>query len=372
MGILLPVDELIAEAQMINGAGAADPRATEGLDVLAGALDDEAGLTPSGRDAAFKSLAGYQETRLRVASLLRRHPAIADRPIERPIFVTGPHRSGTTLLHRMLAAHPGLRAPQLWEQLHPAHDGDAEPLIRHAQSHVDEYFAAAPDLKAIHYLEPTLSDECHRLLGPTFRTEIFELRYRVPSYGRWLATQDRRGPYAYHRLLLRCLLWRRPADRLVLKDPFHLDHLDALAATYPDAFVIRLHRDPAQTVPSACRLTRTIRAARSQHVDVAEIGRYWLARTAASVERTMTAGAPLPILDVRYPDLVRDPMAVAARVCAFAGVPVDDSAAARMAEYVRANPAGRHGTTAYRAETFHLDPAELDRRFAAYRSAVGL
>jgi hypothetical protein len=373
MGILLTVDELIAKAQMIDHAGAADPRSEiDGLSVLSAALDDEADLTPAGRNAAYKSLSGYLETRLRAASLLRRHPMIADLPIERPIFVTGQHRSGTTLLHRMLAAHPGLRAPQLWEQLHPAHDGDVEPLIQYAQSHVDEYFAAAPDLRAIHYLEATLSDECHRLLGPTFRTEIFELRYRVPSYGRWLAGQDRRGPYAYHRFLLRCLLWRRPADRLVLKDPFHLDHLDALAATYPDAFVVRLHRDPAQTIPSACGLTRTIRAARAPHVDLAEIGRYWLARTTASVERTMASGTPLTILDVRYRDLVRDPVAVATRVCAFAGVPAGAAATARMAAYVRANPAGRHGTKAYRAETFHLDPAELDHRFTAYRAAVGL
>jgi hypothetical protein len=370
------VDEVIAEARMVDGTGVPDPGSEiDGLGILTAALDAEADLTEAGRSAAHQSLSGYLDTRIRASSLLRRNPAIGGLPIDRPIFITGPHRSGTTLLHRMLAAHPGLRAPQLWEQMYPAHDDPAERLVRRAQTYVDEYFTVAPDLRAIHFLEATQSDECHRMLGPAFQTEIFELRYRVPSYGRWLAGQDRRGSYAYHRLLLRCLLWRRPAARLVLKDPFHTDHLDALAQVYPDAIVVRLHRDPAQTIPSACRLTATIRAARARRTDLAEIGRYWLTRTTASVERAMETTAdraPLPVLDVRYPDLVRDPVAVAARVCAFTGLAAGSDATARMAAYVAANPAGRHGSHGYQASTFHLDPADLDRRFRAYRASAGL
>ena len=161
------------------------------------------------------------------------------------------------------------------------------------------------------------------------------------------------------------------ADELLHKVlALDLRHLDALAAVYPDAVVVRLHRDPAETIPSACRLTETIRRARSDRVDPREIGRFWLSLTTSSLAARTPPG--LAVLDVRYPDLLRDPVAVLARVCEFAGVPSTGAARRTMTAYLAEHPAGSHGVNRYRAGDFGLSPDDLHHRFAAYRRAHGL
>jgi hypothetical protein len=48
-----------------------------------------------------------------------RDPGIVHQRIERPIFITGLPRSGTTFLHRLLLQDPGNRAPLVWQTIYP-------------------------------------------------------------------------------------------------------------------------------------------------------------------------------------------------------------------------------------------------------------
>ena len=87
----------------------------------------------------------------------------------------------------------------------------------------------------------------------------------VPSYVQYLATCDMRPAYADHQRWLRALLYRRQRSqgdlpRLALKDPFHMWHLDALLAVYPDATIIQLHREPAEIVPSFASLCASLQS----------------------------------------------------------------------------------------------------------------
>jgi hypothetical protein len=160
----------------------------------------------------------------------------------------------------------------------------------------------------------------------------------------------------------------------VLKCPFHLWSLESLIRVYPDARVVHMHRDPAETVPSTCSLCLAIRAARSDRVDPREIGRYWLARIARAVDdldRTRKAVPPGRLLDVRYTDLMADPVGTMRRICEFAGVPLSDRAATAMRGYLTVNTRTARGVHRYRAEDFGLDPADLRSTFADYRAAYG-
>ena len=49
----------------------------------------------------------------------RREPGILRQPIERPIFITGLPRSGTTFLHRLMLEDPDNRAPLVWQTIYP-------------------------------------------------------------------------------------------------------------------------------------------------------------------------------------------------------------------------------------------------------------
>lgn len=373
-GTSLDPDDLVAAAAR-QVPGESPCRFLPALRRLTEALETEARLSPAGRASTRRALVGALVTQARLRDL----PV---RDVPPPTFVTGMFRTGSTLLQNLLAEHPAVRAPRLWELLAPtapaATEADRDALVQAARGYVDGYYAAAPAFRSIHPLDAERPEECHRLTGTTFTCDIYPLRYRVPGYAEWLRRQDLREAYACHRDLLGALLAREPApDRphVVLKCPTHLWCLDALAAAHPGARVVRLHRSAAECVPSLCSLTAVVRGARSDAVDPHEIGRYWLrhAEWALAPER-LRDGVPagLRVLDVTYRSLVADPVAVAGRVCEFAGIAMTGEARRRMRDFLRANPAGRHGAHRYAPADFGLDPADLDRRFAEYHTEFGV
>jgi len=77
------------------------------------------------------------------------------------------------------------------------------------------------------------------------------------------------------------------------------------------------------------------------------------------------------VLDLRYRDLVADPLGTVATVCDFAGLPLGRAAERRMRRFLDADPheGGRH---AYAPEEFGLDPARTAARFADYRAELAL
>src|SRR5256885_16387284 len=215
------------------------------LDRLCSAISAEARLTEAGRRTTKRSLVSALVLQLRLHRLLAEHPEIERLPFDGPLVVVGLFRTGTTLLQNLLAQHPDVRVPQLWELMHPVgRDGSAAErarLIRVTQSYLQARYRAAPAFRAIHYLDAELPEECHRLVGATFTSDIYSLRYRIPSYVDWLAGQDMRRPYAYHRRLLRRLLWRDPGGHVTPKCPAHPWHLDPPAAAYPPSPGVRPH-----------------------------------------------------------------------------------------------------------------------------------
>ena len=149
---------------------------------------------------------------------------MAQTPIQ-PIVITGLLRSGTTFLQQLLSQHPALRAPALWELMAPASPRKPSQLIADGESYVEEYYRAAPAFRSIHPLDASQPEECHRLTANSFRHFIFALRYRVPSYVRWLREQSMTEAYRFHREQLSCLLAREPGNPVLLKCPSHLWHL---------------------------------------------------------------------------------------------------------------------------------------------------
>lgn len=371
---LLRPSDLVAQARRRSGGRGIPLRFLPALACLAEAVEDEAALTDDGRARARDSLISQLVTQIEATRLLAARPDISPETMPAPVFITGLHRTGTTLLHNLLAEHPAIRAPRLWELLAPASPAatpdERAALIGSARRYVAEYDRAAPAFRAIHPLNAWRPEECHRLIGATFQTDIYALRYHVPRYAEWLREQDMRAAYSYHRVLLSCLLARRPGPNVVLKCPFHLSHLDALAAVYPGAHVVRLHRDPAICIASVCSLTSAVRSARARVVDALAIGRYWLAHAARALSASPPPG--LGILDVRYADLLADPVAVAAGVCAFAGIPFTSAAELRMRRVLGAQSRVSREGHRYTLQDYGLDPAEIRERFAAYITACQL
>ena len=114
-------DELLETAKARTGlSDFGDSAFLEPLGILLKSLDEQAELSVLGRFLAIADMLRVLESRLEIVDLENRHPEIADEVIETPIFVLGMGRTGTTILHELLAQDPANRAPLLNEMLSPS------------------------------------------------------------------------------------------------------------------------------------------------------------------------------------------------------------------------------------------------------------
>ncbi|MGV0584455.1 sulfotransferase [Mycobacteroides chelonae] len=343
------------------------------LDVLVASLRDEAELSFLGRKMVQVRLVGMLSTRLRLRELIRKRPEIAELRVEPPIVIVGLQRTGTTLLHRLLAADPAAGSMRSWEGAQPLPHPD-EPTgaahLRIAKAAKDEASLRylAPQFFAIHSVEAEAPEEDVLLLDFALHSQMPEVMFHVPSYASWLAAQNMQPAYELHRLLLQVLQWQQPRGRWVLKTPAHLEHLDVLLRVYPDAVVVWTHRDPAQTTASSSSMLAHYQALFSDHVDHHRLSRYWLGKNAQVIDRAITVRGnhPESFVDINYPELLNDPMSSVQRIHDAAGRPLSDAAVAAMQTSLRTNRQHKHGEHRYSLEQFGLTTEEVDDAYQRY------
>ena len=375
----LELEAVLAEAQRRTGlSDFGDPAFREPLARLLRSLRDEARLNAVGGAMQFERNVGLLVNRLRTEDYYHRYPEIEEERVERPLVIVGLARTGTTMLHRMMASDPRWLALLWYESRNPAPFPDSEgaavdPRITDAVAEVAMMLEGSPDLIAAHPMDAHAPDEEIMLVEHAFTSWNPEAFCRVPGYSAYLDTLDLRPAYRYLARLLRFLQWQKhrrgeTATRWVLKAPFHLGSIDALFETFPDARIAMTHRDPAQTVPSLASLVRTLYVLGSDRVDALEIGAHWSRRWARALERALASRARHEdrFLDIHYAELVADPMAQVRRIYAHAGLDLTPDAEARMRQWAVENERDRRPVHAYTLEEFGYTQEGLRREFAAY------
>ncbi|HEY0773236.1 MAG TPA: sulfotransferase [Nocardioidaceae bacterium] len=288
----------------------------EGLRILLDDYANEAGLTGAGNYMQRSFVRGALVARLLSQMGFRQHPAYVDVPIERPIFVTGLPRTGTTALHRLLTADPTHQGPELWltefpQPRPPRAAWDQDPVFSGIQSAYAEHHVENPEFMGIHYLDAASVEECWRLLRQSGKSIGYESLAYVPNYSAWLAKQDWTDAYERHKANLQLIGLNDQDKRWVLKNPSHLVALDALMRVYPDALVVQTHRDPRIAIASACSLSAEATRGWSTVFEGEVIGRTQLDMLADASARFTEERAkhdPAQFFDVEYDDFVADPV----------------------------------------------------------------
>jgi hypothetical protein len=343
-------------------------------------LEREARLSEIGRLIAQERVLLHTVNRLNYVNDRKRFPAIADERIVAPVFIIGFPRTGTTILHDILAQDPDSRAPFTWEVMFPSPPPEAatattDPRIarcaatmptRETETERDRQF------RAMHPMGATLSQECVTMMGDTMCTPLFHNQFRVPTFEDWVDHDaDWSHVYAFHERQLQHLQWHHQRDRWVLKTGAHLWGLEHLLRTYPDARIVFTHRDPVKSVTSYASLTTLVHSKGSDDVDQFEIATDWTARLKRVIDHAMdvrnSGTYPQAIFyDMHFSDFVADQFAVVSDIYAALGLPMTDEAALRMKAFIADNPKGKHGLHLYTPEEYGIDPELVRRDFRAY------
>jgi len=229
-----------------------------------------------------------------------------------------------------------------------------------------------PEFKKIHPVGARLPEECVVILSHSFLSSQFCSMYVVPSYQSWVRAQSLLPAYRLHQRFLQQLQWRCRGDRWILKAPAHLPALRELCAVYPDVRVIMTHREPLEVLPSEASLHTALRQIFSDVVDPTAVGREVTELTADEIRAGLLArdqgcAPPERFLDVRYRDLVKDPIGTVRSAYAHFDIPFTTIAETRMRRYLADSPKDKHGAHVYSLAQFGLDADEEHVRYRDYR-----
>ena len=349
----------------------------EGLSRLLDSCQREAQLNLVGRFVLRADLIRTLCSRLLMQQDRKAYPSIAKQVIREPLFIVGLPRSGTTLLHTLLAVDPEHRVPLTWEVMTPSPPtrDNEKRRIQRAISSCNCFNWVAPTFRRVHPVAAELPQECVSLMAPTFLSDQFDAMYYVPSYRTWFFGQDLRPVYEYHRRFLQHLQVRQSAERWVLKAPTHMFALPALLAVYPDALFVQTHRAPVDAMASVSSLITILRRVFSDVVDSPTVCReaidYW-SKTLKKFLQERDRLTERRICDVSYLEIRRDALAVVRRIYAHFGWSLSPKVEDRMRQVLASQPHERYKLHRYDLSQFGVKEANSAPLFATYCERFGL
>ena len=345
----------------------------EPLSIFLNSIEHESQINFMGRIMLRQMVLTALTNRLLINAKISNSPDLLNSPIDQPLFIVGYPRTGTTLLHNLLALDPQNRTLKMYETLSPAArnpvpSAHKDPRISQAERFIKATHYISRHISVIHPLSAKGPDECLKLIENTFISPHFMLYCHIPTYWAWLLEQKTCKfipVYEYHRSQLQILGKQKHEKRWVLKAPIHLFFIDALLKVYPDARIIYLHRNPASAIPSFCSLTAASRALASDVTDKKDIGSFAVDLYEESTKRAKQArnagNSSALFYDVHYDDLLANPFKTIQNIYSFFGYAQPQDLEIHINNWITHNPQNKHGKHHYSLESYKLNTKSLEK-----------
>lgn len=376
---LLQTDSVINDAIQQSGlSDLGDQYWMPHMELLLRSLREDANLHADGQQALHERTVKLLANRLRIQYYLTKYPEISREEIRQPVFIAALARTGTTMLQRFLASDARNYAVLWYECRNPAPldenftaDDQRIPL---AEEEVAFMLKNYPGLDSMHPMEATGPDECIMLLEHTFCSAMPIATANVSSYNDWERNVNHTEAYGYYKQMLQFLQWQKKrkgehANRWILKAPEHLGFADIILKLFPDATMIQSHRDPEVTTPSISSMVYSGWAAYAKDPDKHLIGRYWadrLSRACLRYIRTQENSPKERFINVRYKDLLEDPLTQAEKIYAQIGLEFNDQAQQEMSAWQAANQREQRAKHEYSLEEYGFSKSSIREQFAEY------
>ena len=341
------------------------------LKVRADAFNQDAKLSLFGALAVRGQFEKSADNALAFEDFISKHPEIQGERIERPLFILGWPRTGTTLLQRLLSLHEGARCLPFWEAYEPVpmkfgnHLGGQDGRKAAAAKRLALLKWISPELDKIHPIGIDDPEECYYLFKNHFLVPLgFDYSY-VPSYWEWFNEDAHIAAYQLHKRQLQALQWLDPRQHWVLKCPNHLSGIKQLLEVYPDARIVYTHRPPEEVIASLCSLVALTWSLTSEKVDLGEVAEtvlYMAQHCEAAGQEALQTVPAEQVVHVSFHDLVADPVKGALSIYERFGYSTDSKLADKMSAWLAANPSDKHGKHRYQLSDFGLTAEAVRRR----------
>ena len=352
-----------------------NPLFLEGFECLVQSINQEADLNDIGMEAQKHRLIGILANMLRIEDASVQYPEILNEEIKSPVVIVGLPRTGSTMTHRLLASDPRHTAMLWWEGRYPAMlpnevRGHPDERMEMGKAEVEAVMQASPEALTIHPWDYKGADEEILLLEHTFFSTVPESFMRLPTYSKWVESQDHIHAYAQLKIMLQYLQWQNPGrnkKRWVLKSPHHLGFIDKLLKVFPDSKVIQTHRDPLKTVPSFCSMCSNLFEPLTNSYDKNEIGYHWAHKLAKVLNHCMEVSNlnKENFLNLEFKKMIKDPILEMEEVYNFIDEDFTDQAENAMNAWKEENQ-HEMGAHQYSLEEFGLERSFIDSYFSEY------
>ena len=369
--------ELMARARAMTGIDILDALIEEGLTLLLHSFNTEAQLNQRGVAQQEQRLLRLLCNRLRMLRDFKAHPEIAEQKISSPLIIIGGPRTGSTKLHKMLAASGDFVYLPFW-QAHclSLHSGDRneDPAarIKEADDYIRWMDQYAPGAQVNHGYGTFEPEEEMLICEHSFCTTFSALFGEIPTFMQWWATHDFRDYTAFLKQGLQYLQWQfhdgdpRP---WLLKCPVYSGVESIMAEAFPGARFVSTHRHPLSSVPSTVNLVNGYRVS-SSDVDWRQtLGLAFCEGLAIGTEQTMAVRDSHPelnILDIRYRELTSRADHVVENIYAHLGMPLTERARQTMRTWDETHQAPKPESKQYSLADFGLTREAVNTRFSQY------
>ena len=369
---------LIKKAEEVTGlSDFGDEWFFPNIDVFIESLNSQAKLSSEGNYGAEQMFIGALVNRLRHKNLIKMNPEILDETVDIKAVLTGLPRTGSTMLHRMLASAPELTSVKWYEAqnytpLENEDYNDPSPRKDIAKDILNFMLKKIPELMSIHPMDIEQADEEVIILGQLFSSSMLESTYFVPNYANWLTKQNPGKSYSDLIEILQSLQWQdssRKNKSWILKTPGHLMSLGAVIKYFPMAKIIMTHRDPVSTVPSYCSMESALYKMNTNAISDFEIGNYWLDRLSEWLNNFIEVRNSIPddrFIDINYSDLVEAPEKIGAQVLKSIHVNDDILTKEMMENWINANKRENREKHNYKLSDYGLTNESISNKFKDY------
>lgn len=320
--------------------------------------------------------------------LERKHyPEITHEQIERPVFIVGLNRTGTTFLHRILASDPQFWTLKLYQLIEPSlPDG----TFGHTdQLHEELRFSNAEDIFLVtdendgrikehqHLTDLDMPEEEGPLFSACYLDWGLVALVPGPKCSQYLESSDFGNAYQFHHSVLKnfSYRWRQKGSsgRWLLKYPLHLHQLEDLIKVYPDASFIMTHRPLTKVVGSFCSVVETLRKPQELTKSKSELGPESLRFLSKMANEAIKFRESHPELehrwiDISFFDLIEDPYGVIEAIFNHLDCSFSQESKSRMDTYMTATKERLRGRKKHQYDIadYNLSPEDIDEAFSPY------